>query len=151
MSRGMRALLVLFGCAVLAVVMLVLVGWWWWTQNGESFSKETMGGMQQGIAFGKGADNDACLQEGYARLRRDPDAEGMGHLMFMTGCLQISRPSRNFCSDAPSRWNQFAASRWTAARCAAEQLETPICTGMLSAVVNFCAEQDAEPAAQDKN
>jgi hypothetical protein len=136
----MRAILLLLGFGALGVIGLGLAGWWWWSQHGTEFQSNITDGVKQGTEFGKGSDSEGCLQEGFERIRRDPQTEiGLSNHMFLVGCLMITKPSPDFCKGVPPSWNQFAVSRWAKQRCESEALSDTGCVGMLSAVADHCS------------
>ncbi len=143
MNRGMRAVLLLLGFGVLAVIVFGLAGWWWWTQHGPDFSADVKTGMDEGMTFGKGTDQNGCLAEGFDRNREHPELDtSMLNMFFLTSCLSAAGASEGFCDDVPSQWNGFVVTRWAEKRCSAEGLETPSCAGMLNAVVTHCQRRD---------
>lgn len=100
----------------------------------------------EGAEFGKAIDNAACQEEGLARAARlgiFEITENVKNEYFTEGCLETSRPTRNFCRNLPTEiqdiWNDHD---WKDAECEKLGLKNKNlqCRSVLKARLDFCEE-----------
>jgi len=142
-NRGARAVLLLLGFVALMVLVMAGIGAWWWSHNGREWKAGFDGGIKEGMAFGKGTDQDGCLAAAFERHRtQPPEAQiGVRNASFLNGCLSVAKPVPNFCDGVPMGWNALAAQRWSERRCADKGIAGNFCPTTLGAVIQVCDQK----------
>lgn len=139
MNPNVRAGLFLLGFIGLAVMVIVACGLLWWSQHGNAWMDGGDDGLKQGEAFGKQADQLACVDALFERHRQQAYAPpSMGGMTFLISCLRAAEPSAALCKDVPSTWNAFASQQWREQRCAQAGAPGAACAGSLVALVQHC-------------
>src|SRR5262245_48484634 len=74
-----------------------------------------------GVEFGKSADQQGCFNEALRRLaaaNKTYDVIKRNETsLFLYGCFQTSRPTPDFCADAPKEDAFFAVQKWSQEQC----------------------------------
>lgn len=134
LSKSGKRFLVI--CAIVffvAVFLVVLVGARFFIRSKQS--------SDDGFTFGKGKDQQACVDEA---LRRhvptiDPTIQ-VADSGFIVSCLIVSTPTSDFCNDVPafSLVNQSPVLDWATERCKEHGFTDRGCIGIFIQVSSFC-------------
>ena len=99
---------------VAAVGTLVYLG----VKHGPALVEAGKHSVEEGNAYGRGTDERGCVDESVARHKR---AEGLTEIfstsIFMNSCLQVSRPTPNFCDAVPHRVEFMKSAQWQMDEC----------------------------------
>jgi hypothetical protein len=96
---------------------------------------------QEGVEFGKAADQKGCMTEGLKRGGKigllDISAQ-VENDSFVKGCLQASQPTPGFCNGVPSGLKNILAE-WDKKQCdKIHNVSAPICEGIFKQQIYFC-------------
>jgi hypothetical protein len=118
MPKWAKVLLIIAAVFVLLLAALVGFGVYLWRQHGPQLIENAQKAGAEAREFGKGKDNQACLEEAVSRHKR---AEGFGELiglsLFLDGCLDVSEPTEGFCDGVPSQTSFIKSAQWQAEQC----------------------------------
>jgi hypothetical protein len=100
-------------------------------------------GKKEGQDFGKGTDNQGCLDASVARNRK---AQGITEMMkssiFLRSCLEASRPTPEFCDGVPGVFEITKTVQWRKEQCQKYDMspDDPGCTQLFQQVQQFCVQ-----------
>ena len=142
MPKWAKILLILAGVLVLLIIGVVVATVYVWNTKGKQFLEQTMKTREDGREYGKKSDNAACVTEGLVRYKKDSSFTGIVNAKsFLTGCLQTSRPTPNFCEGVPRRLDFSDSARWRIEQCKKNDLgEDSNCQQIFDAVQEYCEE-----------
>jgi len=142
LSGGARLVLVLLAIAAGGVALMTAGAWYWWTNHSQEFLDSGKAVMLEGRAAGRRLDEPACLAIAVDRHRR----EGGGSMtaavrnnLWLAGCLETSRPQRQFCEGVPSYDSPVAVGTWAGLACAQQGISDPYCGNLYSNVAKYCS------------
>lgn len=99
---------------VAAVGTLVYLG----VKHGPALVESGKHSIEEGQAYGRATDEQGCVDEAVVRYKR---AEGFSGILstsfFMNSCLEVSRPTPNFCDAVPRRSEFIRGAQWQADEC----------------------------------
>lgn len=102
---------------------------------------------QEGVEFGKAADQKGCMTEGLKRGGKIGLLDISGQVeneFFVKGCLQTSQPTPRFCEGVPPGLKNILAE-WDKKQCdKIHNVSGPICEGIFKQQIYFC-EHPTEP------
>src|SRR5215216_6239350 len=106
--------------------------------------------FNEGVEYGRGTDNEGCLNEAVTRQAR---AEGLTDMIknsvFMRSCLESSSPTPGFCDGVPRQTEFMKAIGWQAQQCKRYGLPPEKqCGQLFQQVQQFC---ELRGRAQGKN
>src|SRR3712207_1104897 len=118
MPTWLKVVLIVGGL-LLVVVVLAVVGFVYVAQKyGPGLVAAGKQSVEEGRAYGRATDEQGCVDESVARHKR---AEGFAGIIntsiFMNSCLEVSRPTPNFCDAVPRRIDFMKAARWQLDEC----------------------------------
>ena len=147
MPTWAKVLVIVGVLLVLLIVAVVGLGVYIWKQNGPQFIENTRKAADEGRAFGRGTDNQACLVEGVSRHKR---AEGFGELIstgiFLRGCLEASERTPGFCDGVPGQTEFIKSAQWQKEQCLKYGLsEAKQCGQLFVQVQQYCASPQRQP------
>jgi hypothetical protein len=115
------------------------VGIYWISSHSGELLEKSKQTMAEGRRFGKGTDNQGCVDEAVSQHRRDPGfTSSISTQLFLTSCLQASRQTPGFCDDVPKRTEFLKSAQWQQQQCARSNLADTYCGQLFSTVQNFC-------------
>ncbi|MGB8508792.1 MAG: hypothetical protein WCD76_10325 [Pyrinomonadaceae bacterium] len=138
---------------LIAVLVLVLCaagvvgfGVYMWRQHGPQLIESSKRTMDEGGEYGGTTDNQGCVNEAVARHRK---SEGFGDLiktnLFLSACLDTSRPTPAFCDEVPKRMEFIKGAQWQMEQCQHYGLSTEKqCGQLFQRVQQFCERRPAE-------
>jgi hypothetical protein len=95
--------------------------------------------LQEGQEHGRKLDEKGCLAEAVERHRtqrsRPPSREGI----LLSGCLDTSKPSADFCVGVPGKGRFFEGRSWLAARCKDAGFSDSSCSYLFQQVIDYCS------------
>src|SRR5215216_5857825 len=96
--------------------------------------------FNEGVEYGRGTDNEGCLNEAVTRQAR---AEGLTDMIknsvFMRSCLEASRPTPGFCDGVPRQTEFMKAVGWQQRQCQRYGLSPEKqCGQLFQQVQQFC-------------
>ena len=98
---------------------------------------------KDGVEFGKHTDQLGCLNEALQRLGAANKSKNIikrrETQLFLYGCFQTSRPTPDFCANAPKEDAFFEVQRWSKKRC--EELgagDDDACESLFMEVSDVC-------------
>jgi hypothetical protein len=147
------ALKIGFGCVALVVLVVLLAaggGVYWWRQHGRELIEGMQQTVEQGEEFGRGADEQGCVNEAVARIKGDNSMTGgIKVRIFLEGCLRTSRPvpAGDFCAGVPRQTEFSRTAAWRRERCQEAGSSGPFCEQIFEAVQVHCASGRADRPA----
>lgn len=137
-----KTLLVVIGCVVIGLIALVGGGVWWWKSNAEEIIGSIDTAIKAGHAEGAANDERGCLD---LALKRHIAPENQGILasarsgMVLTACLEVSKPTPDFCKDVPLKSSPFEGAKWGQDACARYGYTDPYCPSLMQQVTLYCS------------
>lgn len=132
---------ILISVTVLIVVIAIAIGAgiYWVSSHGPALLEKTKQTVADGQNFGKGTDNQGCLNETLSRHRHDASMSGaFATQLFLVSCLPHSRETPEFCTDVPKRMEFIKSAQWQTERCLKENLRDSYCPQLFAQVQSFC-------------
>lgn len=147
LSGGIKLVLLLCAIAAAGVVLMAAGGWYWWTHHSREFFESSRAVIDEGRAAGRRLDEGACLALAVDRHRKDA-AGAMGaavrNNLWLTGCLEASRPQRKFCEGVPPYDSPVAVGAWAGLACAKQGISDSFCSNLYSNVAKYCSSSRRE-------
>ena len=115
---------------------------------GPELVQENKQAMEEGEEYGRRMDDVGCLNEGVARQARVTGFRDMLKNNFFTrACLEVARPTPDFCEGVPGRLEFMKGVGWQAQQCKRYGLgpETQ-CSQFFQQIQQFCEERAARPS-----
>ncbi|HEV7889715.1 MAG TPA: hypothetical protein VGP08_03705 [Pyrinomonadaceae bacterium] len=118
MPTWLKAVLIIGG--LLLVLLLAAVGTlvYLGVKHGPALIEAGKHSLEEGHAYGRTTDEQGCVDEAVARHKR---AEGLSGIIstsfFMNSCLEVSRPTPNFCDAVPRRSEFMKGAQWQMDEC----------------------------------
>jgi len=139
MTTTAKVLIVLGVCVFVGVLAVVGAGVYWWTHHSRELIQAGENAMKQGSAFGKNTDNQGCLDEALSRYKQNKGlGGGISTGLFLTSCLNDSRPTPNFCDDVPRPTEFIKAAQWQLRKCAEAGIPDQYCRQLYGQVQQYC-------------
>jgi hypothetical protein len=139
MTTTTKVFIVLGVCFFLGVFAVVGAGVYWWTHHSRELFQAGENAMKQGTDFGKKTDNQGCLDEALSRYRQNKGFGGaISNSLFLTNCLNESRPTSNFCDDVPRPFDFIRSAQWQIKKCEEAGLSDPYCRQLYGQVQQYC-------------
>jgi hypothetical protein len=142
MSSGVKLLLILLAIAAAGILAIGAGAWYWWSHHSKDFLESGKAVMLEGQAAGRKLDEAACVAFAVDRHRKD-GAGSMGasvrNNLWLTGCLEASRPQPKFCEGVPSYDSAVAVGTWAGLSCAQQGLSDPYCGNLYGGVAKYCS------------
>jgi hypothetical protein len=142
MATWLKVVLIVVGVIVVLVIGVVVVGVVVYYKGG---GREIVEGMtpsiEEGQKYGRTAENKACVNEAIVRFKRDSTTVNglLGSKGFLTGCLQTSRETPNFCQGVPGPFDVSDGVRWKKDQCSDHGLGSDQnCPQLFDAVIQHC-------------
>jgi hypothetical protein len=141
MPTWLKIVLIVVGIFLLLGIGAIVAGVVWYQKYGKGIVEGAMHAVEDGQKYGRTSDNAACVDESIVRYKRD--STGMENLIsakgFLTGCLQTSRETPNFCNNVPGPFDFQEGLRWKTDQCRQHGLGgDKNCPQMFDAVQQHC-------------
>src|SRR5262249_43952473 len=131
----------------IGVVVFVLIGFSIFIFVGLRLLTRSDELSRQGLEYGKGKDNRACLDEALRRyVPNQNPIDQMSNVSFVSTCLIASKPTKDFCVGVPefSVLNQKPEQDWAEGKCKEHDLEGQGCVRLFIQVVAYCQTSKAK-------
>jgi|ERR1051326_118364 hypothetical protein len=140
MAGWLKALLIVVVIVVVLVVGVVIAGIFWVAHNKDSWIARGKEVMTEGRDFGRGTDNQGCVDESISRYQKAPGISStISNSIFMRGCLESSRATAGFCDDVPRQTEFIKSAQWRISQCTHFKLEKDSnCQNLFTPVQQFC-------------
>lgn len=139
MTTTSKVLIVAGACVLLGAFALIAAGVYWWTHHSRELIQAGKNAIGEGSEIGKRTDNQGCLDEALSRYRQNRGfVGGMSTGLFLTGCLDSSRPTPGFCDDVPGRREFIKSAQWQIRKCEEAGLPDQYCRQLYSQVQQYC-------------
>ena len=155
MSRNVKLILIIGGSFLLLTMIVVGVGIYLIAQKSKGWAESSMTVMRDGEEFGKQTDEQGCLSKALTRMKKTPGLtdgfkSAIDNNLFLTGCLDTSRPTPEFCAGVPPVTEIMASVAWRAESCRKEVKQDPYgyCNNLFSAVQTHCKDRRKTPARE---
>jgi uncharacterized membrane protein YhaH (DUF805 family) len=143
--QGKSLIARLFKAAVIVVAVVLFVfggAWFWWQQNTQELLASGQVHRANGIAAGRTLDEAACVASAAAALRDEAAnsmAAGIANSVELSGCLEASRVSPEFCDGIPANTEMLATVQWIASVCnQLGQGGNTSCNTMVQRIPEYC-------------
>ncbi|MDT7689865.1 MAG: hypothetical protein QOE46_2624 [Acidobacteriota bacterium] len=140
MPTWLKVTLLAVGLLVVLLVAAVIAGVYAVRRYGPELVEAGKQTVAEGEEYGRGTDNEGCLNEAVARQAR---AEGFRDIIknniFTRACLEASRPTPGFCDGVPHAVEFMKAIAWQAQQCKHYGLPPEKqCSQLFQQVQQFC-------------
>jgi hypothetical protein len=131
---------------IVAVVIVVLVlgcigaGIYYLSRNKDAWLARGKAVASEGRDFGRHSDNQGCVDESISRYKKEPGfGSALSNSIFMQSCLDVSRPTPNFCADVPKAMEFMKSAQWRVDQCSRVDLSRDsYCQQLFQPVQQFC-------------
>lgn len=143
MPSWAKALLAIAVVVVLLVVGAVAVGLFYVVRNKDVWLARGKAIAEEGNNFGRGTDNQGCVDESLVRYKKEPGFTGvLSNTIFMNTCLIASRPTPGFCDEVPRQMEFMKSAEWKLKQCRLAGLQSDKnCQNLFTPVQQFCEER----------
>jgi hypothetical protein len=144
MSKGWKIALSIAAALLLLMMLGAGACIYYFSQLGKDVQQDKIAGER----LGENSDEDACLKEALARTKGKNMISGMASgSVFLTSCLEKSKPTPGFCDDVPSSQDKEGSKIWAEAKCRDLGQSNITCGAMLGIVIGHCQNKERTPAA----
>jgi hypothetical protein len=142
-----KALIIIAVLGVVLVVGVVVAGVFWWSNNKDTLIARGKAVVAEGEEAGRHTDNQGCVDQSITRYKAGPGfSGGISTNIFMTSCLQVSRPTPGFCDEVPKETEFVKSGQWQLAQCERVGLSSDqYCRQLFQTVERFCERPRAAP------
>jgi hypothetical protein len=132
----------IIGGVVLLVILIAVVagGVYLVSKHGGELVEKGKVALNEGETFGKGTDNDGCVDETLRRYKKEP---GMGSAIssgiFVRACLERSKKTPGFCDNVPGPTEFMKSAEFRQHKCSEANLPSDsYCPGIFGEVQKYC-------------
>ncbi len=147
MASTTKVLLVLAAIAVAGSLLLVGGAWYWWDQNGTAMLDAGKTAMEDGQKDGASLTETSCTSTALDRHKADANrsfGSALRNSVWLSGCLNTSKPQEQFCAGAPSSSEILASALWATQMCSKNGIDDPTCPNLMQSVSKYCASPQRE-------
>jgi hypothetical protein len=138
---GIGKLFLILG--LIAVGGVVLIGggvWYWWKHHSAEFLEAGKATLADGRKSGESLEESGCVIHAVERHKADGSMGSViRNSVWLSGCLDTSKPQQGFCDGVPSEDNPFAVGVWAAGACVHYGLADPYCHTLFQEVSKYCS------------
>jgi hypothetical protein len=147
-----KALIIVAVLLVVFVVAIVAAGVFWWSRNKDTLIAKGKAQVTEGKETGRATDNQGCVNQSVDRYKADRGFTAViGNSIFMSTCLQASRPTPGFCDDVPRQMEFTATAKWRLAQCEHFDLSgDKYCQQLFTPVQQFCEKHGGAGRADEQ-
>ena len=140
MPSWLKVLLIVLVIVVLLVVGVVGAGVFYVIRNKDAWMARAKEVATEGRDFGRHVDNQACVDEGITRYKKDPGMTSViSNSIFMRTCLDASRPTTGFCANVPRPTEFMKSAEWRRDQCSHFELSGDrYCQQLFQPVQDYC-------------
>jgi hypothetical protein len=139
MGRLARLFLVLGLIAVGGLVLIGGVAWLWWDRNANELIESAKVVAAEGQKTGRNLQEGGCVGLALERHKSDPSMVAtIQNGLWLTGCLETSRPQKSFCESVPPQDNPVVSGVWAGSACAQYGFSDPYCHMLFQNVSKYC-------------
>ena len=135
----------LIGCAAIVLIagVLIAIGVRYVAKNKDKLMAQAGQVRADAQEFGRNATDSQCVAEGLSKYRVDASFTGqLKTRIWLDGCLEVSRPTPDFCSGVPLKSEFMKTVSWRLEECG--KLGFPNdsqCGNLLTAVQDHCEKK----------
>ena len=139
---------------IVTVILVLLVtgaiagGVYWLARSKDALTARSKAITTEGTDFGHRTDSQGCVDESVSRYKKAPGfGSSISTSIFMTACLDASRPTRGFCAEVPNQRNFSRSPEWRIEQCRHFDLASDkYCAEFFGPVQQFC-ERTLKPSS----
>ena len=130
---------------IIAIGGLLLIGggaWYWWNQHSAELIEAAKATVAEGQQSGRTLEESGCVIQALERHKADWNrtmASAIRNGLWLTGCLDASRPQQRFYDGVPPEDNPVATGVWAGSACVHYGLTDPYCHTLFQNVSKYCA------------
>ncbi len=131
--------------AAIAIGGLLLIGggaWYWWDQHSTELIESAKASVADGQRSGGKLQESDCVVHALERHKSDWNrsmASVIRNGLWLTGCLDTSRPQQRFCEGVPPEDNPLVTGVWAGSACTQHGLSDPYCHTLFQNVSKYCS------------
>ena len=146
MPSWLKVLLIVLIVVVLLVIGVVGAGVFYVMKNKDAWMARAKEVATEGRDFGRGTDNQGCVDESIARYKKDPGISSViSNSVFLRPCLEASRPTSGFCDNVPKQTEFIKTAQWRLEQCRQVGLSSDSnCQNLFTPVQQFCQEKSSQ-------
>src|SRR5580765_1146010 len=140
MPGWLKALLIVLIIGLLLIVGVVGAGVFWWMRNKDALMARAKEVVTEAKDFGRNTDNQGCVDESISRYKKEPGfASAISNSIFMSTCLDASKPTPGFCNDVPTKTECMRSAEWKREQCSRVDLsKDSYCQQLFKPVQDYC-------------
>lgn len=130
---------IFIGCGgAILISVLAFIGLVFYIGSDKEYTEQHSAAIEEGNNFGKTTDQNGCLQQGLLRMNgvENPTIKQLSlNGRFVNECLDVSKPSPNFCKDVP----KVIVRDWINDQCSLIGRNDNVCYVVYDEKTTFCA------------
>jgi hypothetical protein len=145
MPKLARLFLALGAIAFAGLTVLRAGGQHWLEQQGADLIDWGNAAISEGRASGARLDEGGCLNSALERHKADQAdsiSVRMKNDLWLSGCLQASKPQQQFCASVPPKSERVRAGIWTELACVRHGLWDSSCHSLFREVWKYCSSTE---------
>jgi hypothetical protein len=145
MPGWLKALLIVLAIIIVLAAGVIAAGVYWFYRNKDALIARGKAVATEGRDFGRGTDNQGCVDQSIMRYKRDPGFRaGISSSIFMRACLDASRPTPGFCDDVPKQTEFIKTAQWRIEQCRRIDLASDNnCHNLFTPIQKFCEHESS--------
>ncbi len=147
MASPTKVLLIIAAIAVAGLLLLVGGAWYWWDRNGTELLDAGKTAIEDGQKSGANLTETSCMSAAIERHKADTNrsfGSALRNNLWLSGCLNASKPQDQFCVGVPSSDEILASAMWSTQMCAKSGIDDSICPNLMQSVSKYCASPQRE-------
>jgi hypothetical protein len=142
MSRTAKILLTIGVSLVVIAAGLAGIAALLWARHGRALLDAGSKQYDEGAAYGKGTDEQGCLDQAVARYKASSGVAGsMQAGIFVRACWKTSQPTPGFCDTVPAPMDVFRGVRWQREQTQKAGIDEQIGGQIFGQLRGYCAEK----------
>jgi hypothetical protein len=137
-----KLFLILLGIAVAGLLLIGAGARYWWDRHSAELIEAGKAAVADGQRTGSRIEEAACVVlavESHKSNRQWGITSAVQNGLWLTGCLDASRPQQKFCEGVPSPDSPVAIGVWSATACAKHGSSDSSCHTIFQTVSKYCS------------
>lgn len=149
MSRAAKIIITLVLSFIVLAASTIGFGLYWWSYHSHELIEAGEKQIDQGQEFGKKGDEQGCLDEAITRYKASPGFTGsISTSLFLSSCLEESRPTPDFCDQVPGQSEILNSVRWQREQAKKAGIDDQYGRQLFSQVQVHCDQQKAKSGSR---
>jgi len=138
---GIGKLFLILGLIAIAGLLAITGGaWYWWKHHSVEFLEAGKATLADGRRSGESLEEGGCVIRAVESHKGERSiGSAIRNSVWLSACLQTSKPQQGFCDGVPSQDNPLAVGVWAASACAYHVLSDPYCHTLFQEISKYCS------------